>query len=150
MAGTVTVFANDPATGTLRRLQSVSTLDKNFKGTIEDAEVEVHPSGKFLYASNRGSSDRGDSNTIAIFTVDAEKGTLTLREITGTEAKTPRSFEIDPTGTLLFVAGQRSNNIEVFKIDQRPNSYLTKAGHLDPRKVLDVPSPVCVKFLKVE
>ena len=157
MKGTVTVFANDAASGTLHSVQTISTLLKyknprpeDFKGTIEDAEVEVHPSGKFLYASNRGSSDRGDSNTIAIFTVDPEKGTLTLREITPTFGKTPRSFEIDPTGTRLFVANQQSNNIAVFGIDQRPNSYLTKAGHLTGGPALDVPSPVCVKFLKIE
>ena len=157
MAGTVTVFLNDAASGTLRSVQTISTLPKykspkpeDFKKVIEDAEVEVHPLGKFLYASNRGDNDGLGSNSIAIFTVDPEKGTLTLREITSTGGKTPRSFEIDPTGTRLFVANQQSNNIAVFRIDQRPDSYLTKAGHLDPGKVLDVPSPVCVKFLKVE
>jgi 6-phosphogluconolactonase len=157
MQGTVTAFSNDAATGTLQRLQTISTLPKykiprpeDFKRVIEDAEIEIHPSGKFLYASNRGNSDSIDSNSIAIFTVDAEKGTLTLREITPTFGKTPRSFEIDPTGTRLFVANQQSNNISVFRIDQRPDSYLTKAGHLSGGPAVDVPSPVCVKFLKVE
>jgi len=144
--GTVTVFSNDATTGTLSPLQTISTLPKDFTGTIEDAEIEVHPSGKFLYASNRG-----DSNSIAIFDIDAEKGTLALAEITSTQGKTPRSFEIDPTGTLLFVANQQSNNIVVFRIDQRTGSHLTKAGHLSPiGPVLDVASPVCVKFLKIE
>ncbi len=144
MKGTVTVFSNDAGAGTLHPLQTISTLPKDFKGNIEDAEIEVHPSGKFLYVSNRG-----DSNSIAIFTIDAEKGTLTLVEITSTQGKTPRSFEIDPTGALLFVANQDSHNIVMFRIDQNGGS-LTKAGHLSPiGPVLDVPSPVCIKFLKI-
>ena len=157
MAGTVTALANDAASGTLHSLQTISTLPQykiprpeDFKRVTEDAEVEVHPSGKFLYASNRGNTDTIDSNSIAIFDVDAEKGTLTLAEVTSSGGKTPRSFEIDPTGALLFVANQQSNNIVVFRIDRRPGSHLTKIGHLAQRKVLDVPSPVCVKFLKVE
>jgi 6-phosphogluconolactonase len=139
MQGTVTVFANDPTTGTLQRLQTISTLPTDFKGEIEDAEIEVHPTGKFLYASNRG-----NGNSIAVFTIDAEKGTLTPVEYTPTQGKTPRSFEIDPTGTLLFAANQQSNNIVVFKIDR-------KTGRLTPTgQVLDVASPVCVKFLKID
>jgi 6-phosphogluconolactonase len=138
MNGTVTVFSNDAGAGALHSSQTISTLPKGFKGNIEDAEIKVHPSGKFLYASNRG-----DSNSIAIFTIDAEKGTLTLVKITSTQGKTPRSFEIDPTGALLFVANQQSNNIVMFRINQN-GGFLTKA-----RSVLDVPSPVCVKFLKV-
>jgi len=139
MQGTVTVFSNDPATGTLQRLQTISTLPKDFKGEIEDAEVEIHPSGNFLYASNRG-----DGNSIAVFTIDAEKGTLTPVEYISTQGKTPRSFEIDPKGTLLFAANQQSNNIVMFKIDR-------KTGRLTPTgQTLDVASPVCVKFLKIE
>ncbi|HXZ32068.1 MAG TPA: lactonase family protein [Terriglobales bacterium] len=139
MQGTVTAFSNDPATGTLQRLQTISTLPKDFKGEIEDAEVEIHPSGKFLYASNRG-----DGNSIAVFTIDAEKGTLTPVEYTPTGGKTPRTFEIDPTGTLLFAANQQSDNIVVFKIDK-------KKGRLTPTgQALDVASPTCVKFLKIE
>ena len=139
MKGTVTVLSNDSRTGTRHALQTVSTLPADFKGDIEDAEIQIHPSGKFLYASNRG-----DGNSIAVFAIDASKGTLTPVEITPTQGKTPRSFDIDPTGTLLFAANQQSNNIVVFRIDE-------KTGKLAPTgQVLDVPSPVCVKFLRVE
>jgi 6-phosphogluconolactonase len=139
MQGTVTMFANDPVTGTLERLQTISTLPTDFKGEIADAEVEVHSTGKFLYASNRGSA-----NSIAVFTIDAEKGTLTPIEYIPTQGKAPRSFEIDPTGTLLFVANQQSNNIVIFKIDE-------KTGRLTPTgQELDAASPVCVKFLKID
>jgi 6-phosphogluconolactonase len=137
--GTVTAFSADLATGTLHSLQTISTLPKDFKGTIEDAEIEVHPSGKFLYASNRG-----DGNSIAVYAIDSSKGTLTPVEYASTQGKTPRSFEIDPTGTLLFAANQGSDNIVIFRIDQ-------KTGHLSASgEVLEVPSPVCVKFLKID
>lgn len=139
MKGTVSVFSNDASAGTLRPLQTISTLPKDFKGDIEDAEIEIHPSGKFLYASNRG-----DGNSIAAFAIDATKGTLTPIEITPTEGKTPRNFAIDPTGTLLFAANAASNNIVIFRIDQTTGK-LTPTG-----KVLDVPSPVCVKFLAID
>lgn len=137
--GTVTVFSNDAKTGTLRALQTISTLPKDYNGAIEDAEIQVHPSGKYLYASNRG-----NGNSIAVFAVDSNKGTLTPVEIVLTQGKTPRSFEIDPTGSLLFAANQESNNIAIFRIDP-------KTGRLTPTgKVLDVPSPVCVKFVETD
>ena len=139
MAGTVTVFSNVASQGTLHRVQTISTLPKDFKGDIEDAEVAVHPSGKFLYASNRG-----DGNSIAVFAIDAAKGTLTPIEYASTQGKTPRSFEIDPTGNFLFAENQKSDNIVVFRID-------AKTGRLTPTgKVLDVSSPVDVKFLRAD
>ena len=139
MKGTVTVFSNNAKTGALQPLQTISTLPKDFTGSIEDAEIEVHPSGKFVYASNRG-----DANSIAVYAIDPNKGTLTTVEIAPTQGKTPRSFEIDPTGQLLFAANEKSNNLVVFRIDQ-------KTGHLTPTgQVLDVSEPVCVKFLKIE
>jgi len=139
MKGTVTVFSNDAGTGSLHPVQTVSTAPRDFKGEIEDAEIEIHPSGKFLYASNRG-----DGNSIAVFAIDPSKGTLTPIEITPTQGKTPRSFEIDPTGTLLFAANQQSNNIVIFRIDP-------KTGKLSPTgQVLNVAQPVCVKFLEIK
>lgn len=139
MKGTVTAFSIDSRTGAPHTLQTVSTLPEAFKGDIEDAEIHVHPSGKFLYASNRG-----DGNSIAVFAIDSAKGTLTPVEYASTQGKTPRSFEIDPTGMLLFAENQASNNIVVFKIDQQTGK-LTPTG-----KVLDVPSPVDMKFLAVQ
>jgi len=138
MQSTVTAFSNDPKKGVLQRLQTISTLPKDFSGQNDDAEIQMHPSGKFLYASNRG------NDSIAVFAIDQSKGTLTPVEYTPTQGKIPRSFEIDPTGTLLFAANQKSDNIVVFKIDG-------KTGHLTPTgQVLDVGSPVCVKFVAAE
>ena len=138
MQSTVTAFSNDEKTGTLRRLQTISALPKDFRGENDDAEIQMHSSGNFLYASNRG------SDTIAVFAIDPRKGTLTPVEYTPTQGKIPRSFEIDPTGKYLFAANQKSDNIVMFRID-------AKTGHLTPTgQVLDVGSPVCVKFLKID
>ena len=138
MGHTVTAFSNDAAGGKLQSIQTITTLPKDFKGRNDDAEIQVHPSGKFLYASNRG------DDSIAIYAIDASKGTLTQVAIVPTGGKEPRSFEIDPTGKLLFAANQKSDNIVVFSIDQTTGN-LTPTG-----KVLEVGSPVCVKFMKVE
>jgi 6-phosphogluconolactonase len=136
MGASVSVFSYD-GRGGLKRLQSIATLPKDF-AVHEDAEIEVHPSGKFLYASNRG------HDSIAVFGIDPSKGTLTLVEYASTKGKTPRSFEIDPTGKLIFAENEKSNNIVVFRIDEK-SGRLAATG-----KVLEVVEPVCVKFVPVE
>ena len=136
---TVTVFRYNAAGGTLEELQTISTLPAGFtlnRGT-STAEIAVHPSGKFLYGSNRG------PNTIAIFAIDANKGTLTAGDRVPTQGKIPRNFAIDPTGAFLFAANQDSDNIVVFRIDQKTGG-LTATGD-----ILDVGAPVCVTFAKV-
>jgi 6-phosphogluconolactonase len=139
MRGTVTVLQSGRKAGEFEIVQTISTLPADYSGEKEDAEIAVHPSGKFLYASNRG-----DGNSIAVFAIDSAKGTFTTVEYASTQGKTPRSFAIDPTGKFLFAANQKSNNIVVFMID-------ATTGRLTPTgKVLDVPSPVCVKFLALE
>jgi 6-phosphogluconolactonase len=138
MGSSVTAFRYDAASGALQSLQTISTLPKDFTGHNDDAEVQVHPSGKFLYASNRG------HDSIAVFAIDQNKGMLTNLEYAPTKGSTPRSFAIDPTGRLLFAANQKSDNIVIFRIDPR-SGRLTPTG-----EVLDVGSPVCVKFVRVE
>jgi 6-phosphogluconolactonase len=138
MGSTVSVFAYERAAGLINPLQTISTLPKGFAGHNDDAEIEVHPSGKFLYASNRG------QDSIAVFSIDAKKGTLTPVEFAPTGGATPRSFEIDPSGKLLFAANEKSDNIVVFGIN-RETGRLTPTG-----KVLDVAEPVCVKFVPIE
>jgi len=138
MQSTVTEFGYEPDNGALDLLQPVSTLPPDFKGESTGAEIEVHPSGKFLYASNRG------LDSIAVFSVNPRKGTLTLLAQVPTLGKTPRSFSIDPTGSYLFVANQDSDNVVQFRIN--PNTgLLTPTG-----QVLQVPSPVCVTFLAIK
>ena len=135
MGGSITQFSFDGKTGALHSLKTVSSLPKDFKGKNDSAELEMHPSGKFLYASNRG------PDNIAVFAIDGAKGSLTSVEYTSTKGKTPRNFAIDPTGRYLFAANQESNDVVIFRID--PNS-----GRLTPTgEVLEVPSPVCVRFV---
>jgi 6-phosphogluconolactonase len=138
MRSTVTAFSYDPARGVLGNLQTLSTLPPGFSGQNDDAEVRVHPSGKFLYGSNRG------HDSIAEFKIDPERGTLTLVGNTPTQGKTPRDFNLDPTGANLFAANQDSDNVVIFRIDAA-TGRLTPTGH-----VLSVPSPVCVRFLPVD
>ena len=138
MQSTITEFSFDPERGALDLMQPVSTLPLDFKGESDAAEVEVHPSGKFLYASNRG------LDTIAVFAVNSRKGTLTPLAQVPTLGKTPRNFKIDPTGSYLFVANQDSDNVVQFRINPI-TGLLTPTG-----QVLQVPSPVCVTFLPIE
>jgi 6-phosphogluconolactonase len=135
MESTVTVFSFDQRRGVLLPRQRISTLPKDFTGGSDASEIRMAPSGKFLYASNR----RHDS--IAVFAVDSQKGTLTPVEFTPTQGKIPRSFDIDPSGNFLLAANQKSDNIVVFRIDQT-TGRLTPTG-----QTLKVGSPVCVKFM---
>jgi 6-phosphogluconolactonase len=136
IASTVTAFAWDGARGSLKELQTISTLPAGFSGENTTAQVLVHPSGKFLYDSNRG------ADTIAVFRID-RKGMLNLVDSTPTQGKVPRNFNIDPTGRYLIAANQNSDNIVVFRIDQ-------KTGKLTPNgQTVEVGSPVCVQFLPV-
>jgi 6-phosphogluconolactonase len=138
MGSTVSAFSYDGSAGALRPLQTISTFPKDFSGHNDDAEIEIDASGKFLYASNRG------HDSIAVFAIDPEKGSLTLIEYAPTKGQTPRSFEISPGGALLFAANEKSDNIVVFRID-------SKTGRLTPTgKVLDVAEPVCVKFVPID
>jgi 6-phosphogluconolactonase len=138
LQSTITAFSYEARRGELHKLTTVSTLPKGFSGSNDTAEIKVHPSGKFLFASNRG------HDSIAVFSINRHTGTLTLVDHFPTQGKTPRNFEIDPTGKLLFVANQDTNNIVIFRID--PNSgRLTHSG-----QTLHVPSPVCLKFMAVE
>ena len=137
-AGTVTVFAYNAAEGGLRELQTISTLPKDFKGKNASAEIAVYPSGKFLYASNRG------HDSIAVFAVEPQKGTLTPIENVPTQGNAPGNFQFDPTGSYLFVANENSNNVVVFRVDP-------KAGRLSRTgQVLEVPCPQNMVFVATE
>ena len=134
LTATVTAFRYDGKTGTLDELQSISTLPAGFTGAKSGAEIAMHPSGKFLYASNRG------HDSIAVFRVDAAKGTLTAAGQVSTQGKTPRNFAIDPTGKFLLAANQDSGSIVEFRIDQKTGA-LTGTG-----AVVQAPFPVSIVF----
>ncbi len=107
---TVTSLAYDPTRGTLTEVQTVSALPAGYTGTSYCAEVRVSPDGRFLYGSNRG------HNSIVVFAVNTD-GRLTLVQHVSTQGSWPRDFILDPTGTYLLVANQKSNNVVSFKRD---------------------------------
>jgi 6-phosphogluconolactonase len=137
---TLTAFTHDPERGGLTPIQTISTLPPG--DTMElgysTAEVQVHPSGRFLYGSNRG------HNSIAVFAIDPTTGRLTFVEAKPTQGSHPRGFGIDPTGTYLLVAHQRSNSVVVFRIDPA-TGRLKATGH-----TISIGSPACVKFVSEE
>jgi 6-phosphogluconolactonase len=136
MGNAVTAFAYDAARGALTEIQYISTLPDGWTGVSHTAEVLCHPSGKFLYCSNRG------HDSIAVFRIGKD-GKLTTLEQTSTQGKTPRNFNIDPTGNYLIAANQQSDNMVVFRID-------LKTGKLKPTgQTVEVGSPVCIRFLAI-
>ncbi|MDP9339138.1 MAG: lactonase family protein [Acidobacteriota bacterium] len=135
---TVTTFAFNPANASFSNLQALSTIPKDFTAHNDTAEIVVHPSGKFLYASNRG------RDSIAVFAIDSAKGTLTPAGDFSTTGKTPRNFALDPSGNFLLAANQESNNIVVFRIN-RTTGALTPTG-----QIAQVPAPVDIVFTPAE
>jgi len=136
LASTITAFAYQADPGRLEPVQTISTLPEGFTGNNTTAEVQVHPSGQFLYGSNRG------HDSLAVFAVDPATGKLTPKGHVFTQGKTPRNFGIEPTGQYLVAANQDSDNVVLFRID-------TQTGQLTPTgQQIQVSMPVCVKFLR--
>ena len=139
LKSTITVYSYLSRSGAMAPIQTISTLPSGFAGSSTAAEVLLHPSGNFLYASNRG-----DASSIAVFAVDSRKGTLTFIEDVSSGGKTPRNFAIDPSGEWLLAANQDSNTIFTFRIN-RESGRLTATGHS-----VEVKSPAMVEFLGFE
>jgi 6-phosphogluconolactonase len=135
LLSTLTVFRYEARRGTLTPMQTVSTLPPDFTGNNTTAEVVVHPSGRFVYGSNRG------HDSVAVFAADRRTGELTLVEHEPTLGRTPRNIAIAPGGRWLLAANQGSDNVVVFRIDPATGA-LSPGGH-----TLSVPAPVCVRFL---
>ena len=132
---TITAFAYLPETGALKELQTVSTLPPYYDGPNFPAEIGIKPSGEYLYASNRG------HESLVVFGIDRDKGTLKYIEEQNSGGKTPRHFGIEPSGKHLAIANQDSDTLLVCRIDP-------ENGRLKPSGVFaQAPSPVCVKFL---
>jgi 6-phosphogluconolactonase len=135
---TVTSFAYDAAKGALKPIETISTLPSGVgvDPKYSTAETAVHPSGKFVYVSNRG------HDTIACFRCDEGTGKLTFIECAPALVQVPRNFGIDPTGKWMITVGQNSNNGAVFSIDQ-------ESGKIKPTgQNFDIGASVCVKFMK--
>ena len=120
----VTAYDFDSSAGTLTALQTVSTLPEGYEGENTCAQIQITPSGRFLYAPNRG------HDSIAGFSVDPSTGLLTSLGQTPSEA-VPRAFSIDPTGNFLYAAGLESGRLASYRIDG-------DTGELEPLEVYDV------------
>jgi 6-phosphogluconolactonase len=132
LTATVAIFSRDAKTGALTLIEdNVKTLPDDFSGQNTSADIHIDPSGKFLYFSNRG------YNGLTIFAIGND-GKLTKVGSQSTEGKTPRNFLIDPKGDYVFAANQDTDNIAIFKRDQKTGK-LTYTG-----QSVNVPSPVCV------
>ncbi len=136
LLSTVTFLVFDEETGGLSPIQTSSTLPDDYDGPANTtAEVLVHPNGRFLYGSNRG------SNTIAVFAIDPDTGQLDPIYRVPTGGDWPRNFKLSPDGRFLLVANQRTDDVRVFRIDP-------ESGDMAPSgQVVTVPNPMCVRFV---
>ena len=135
---TMTAFAWDGARGELKEVQTISTLPGAKEKGFSTAEVYVHPSGKFVYGSNRG------HDSIVVYASDEKTGKLTLVEHQSTQGRTPRHFAIHPSGNFLLAENQSTDNVVVFRIDPQTGK-LTATG-----EKIEVGSPVCAVFVPVK
>ncbi|HAD60473.1 MAG TPA: 3-carboxymuconate cyclase [Planctomycetaceae bacterium] len=133
----VTVFDYDAANGRMTPKQTIETVPREdlakekFKSC---SEIRVHPSGKFVYAANRG------HDTITVYSVDQTTGQLTFVERENARAATPRNFNLDPTGRWALVGGQASHTLGSFEVNQ-------KTGELTyNQSIVHAPSCICVLF----
>jgi 6-phosphogluconolactonase len=131
---TMTAYRYDARAGALAALQTLSTLPADFTGRSTCAEVQIAPSGKFLYGSNRG------HDSIAIYAI-GEDGTLRLRGHESTRGRIPRNFEVSPDGAFLAAANQDTSDIYTFRIDPA-TGLLSWTG----QKAV-AGTPICVRFL---
>jgi 6-phosphogluconolactonase len=131
---TINSYAWNAQTGALRPFQVTSTVPDTFKGASGGCEIAIAPSGKFLYASNRG------HDSIAIFAIDQTSGMLKAASWEATQGKLPRHFALDPAGAYLHVGNLESDSIVVFKVNG-DTGKLTPTG-----QVVNVASPTCIAF----
>jgi 6-phosphogluconolactonase len=124
--------------GKLELRQRISTMPEGDKGFPGSADIHVSADGKFLYASNRG-----DANTIAIYSINSTDGRLTLIGHQSTLGIAPRNFSIDPSGKFLLAENQNSDEIVIFKRDVN-TGLLTDSG-----KRISIGKPVCIKWMSI-
>jgi 6-phosphogluconolactonase len=137
MLCTIEALSYNSQAGSFKTFQTVEVLPNGVRKGDSGAEIEMHPSGKFLYASIRG------ANLIAIFSI-GQDGKLKYLKSESTRGKTPRNFAIDPTGQYLIAANQDSDSLALFRIDAN-TGLLSAVGD-----VVHAPKPVCVTFWQAQ
>jgi len=135
MGCSVSVFTYSARSGAMERLETVPTLPPDAAVENTCAEIQVHPSGKFVYASNRG------HDSLAIFKVERRGARLNPIGWQPAGGKVPRHFAISPDGRWLLAENQASDNVVVFRIELRTGD-LKPTGH-----TVTVSKPVCVEFV---
>lgn len=138
LANSITVLM-DTGKRHFSQIQELSSLPPYFKGKSTAADIHVSPDGKFLYTSNRGTS-----NTIGVFSINQETGLITLIDHEYTGGETPRNFNFDPTGNYLLIANQNSNSIVIFRRNKE-TGLLKETGNR-----INVGKPVCIKWITVD
>ncbi len=122
--------------GGLELIQNISTLPASYKQKNAPADIHLHPSGKFLYASNRF------HDSMVIYAVNQETGKLSVIDYVPVAGKTPRNFTISPYGRYLYAASQDTGNITIYNINE-------ETGKLKPQPtVFEIKTPVCLEFVK--
>ena len=106
----VTGYRLDTSAGTLSAFQTITTLPAGYTERNTCSQIQITPSGQFLYAPNRG------HNSIAGFAVDGASGRLTAIGHVATEA-VPSAFSLDPAGHFLFAAGSASNRLASYRVN---------------------------------
>ncbi|MBI2731319.1 MAG: lactonase family protein [Sphingobacteriales bacterium] len=137
LSGTVEVFAYN--NGKLKSIQTISSHPKDYTGTKGSADIHVSPDGKFLYCSNRG-----ESNTIAMFKINPASGKLSSIGFQSTLGSKPRNFNFDPSGNYLLVANQDSDDIGIFRINKQTGLLINTDNSIE------VGNPVCIKWISVK
>jgi len=134
LAASITAMSYDAERGVLEPRETISTLPPGFAGTKSASELRMHPSGRFLYGTNRG------HDSVATFAIDASTGALSSIGWVPTQGETPRGMNVDPTGTFLYAANQNSDTIVIFRID-------VASGKLTPTgEIVRTPNPVDIAF----
>lgn len=136
LTGTIAAYRFFPKSGTLKLFQNISSVPDGFKGFAGSADIHVAPDGKFLYASNRG-----ESNSIATFSINRKSGALTKVSVDSVVGLTPRNFSNHPSGNFLLVANQNSNEVVVFSRNTA-TGLLTDTGNR-----LQLSRPVCLQWI---
>jgi 6-phosphogluconolactonase len=132
---TVTSLEYDQDHGTLREIQTVSALPKDWSGVSSCAEIQLSPDGNFLYGSNRV------HDSIVAFRLDQATGRLEWIEDVPTGGSFPRHFNIDLTGEFLFAANQKSDSIVSYRIDKKTGELRSTGDQTE------VPAPTCLLFI---
>lgn len=134
LSGNVSAYSVE-ADGTLKNIQTISSHPEGYNGDIGSAAIKISNDGKSLYASNRGGS-----NTLAVFSIDQSTGKIKTQKIVNSGGKAPRDFTIDPSDKYILSANGGSDNVTIFKRN------IQTGIPEDAGKQVAIPQPVCLVF----